>query len=200
MVKVEEATKGIVKAYNVEKKTLSGIILKASLSKPLPVRWFKVVYSLEDRHLLLSLMASLFSKPRDLVLFEANLPERPGTNIEIIPVREKSVITRNNKFLVTLDDVHFSLKKFDDYFVVKSSNAKLAHQILGDKEVIKKLYALREYVYWISIDRKEEPWFKFMCYAKDELDYEQYQTLFFHLAGRTSEWTRKADRWGKKTR
>ncbi|MFX1513288.1 MAG: hypothetical protein ACFFCQ_11935 [Promethearchaeota archaeon] len=198
--KLEQATEGVVKSYNVEKKSISGIVLETSLSKSLPVRWFKVVYSLEDRHLLLSLMAAIFSKSRDMVLFEANLPERPATNIEIIPVREKSLITRNNKFLVTLDDVYFNVKQFDDYFVVKSSNPKLAYQILGDKEIIRQLYTLREDIYWISVDRKEKPWYKFMCHATDTLDYYKYQNLFFLMAGRTSEWTRKSGRWGKKSR
>ncbi|MFX0091239.1 MAG: hypothetical protein ACFFBD_05700 [Candidatus Hodarchaeota archaeon] len=197
---LERVVKGrIVDSLDVEGASAASMVF---VGTPLirDLRSFKTVVSLEERHLLITFIFSLVSKPQDYVLFEANLPERPPVAIEIMPWREKRLIEKNSKELTKLELLEFRNEKFDEAFMVRASRRGAALEILGDKELFKTLYQSREFLYWISVDPKETPHLKVMGRWNKAVKLDKMAEIFLVLAKRTneSEYDKKKKTYGGK--
>ncbi|MFX0062937.1 MAG: hypothetical protein ACFFC7_12225 [Candidatus Hermodarchaeota archaeon] len=164
------------------------------------LKTFKTLVSLEERHLLVTFIFSLFGKPQDFVLFESNLPQRPPVAIEIMPWKEKRLIEKNSKYLTNLELLEFKNEKFDSALMVRASRRGPALEILGDKMLFKTIYQIRNYLYWISVDFKEEPHLKVMVRWQKNVNMDKMKEVFLTLAQRinASEYDKKKKTYGGK--
>ncbi len=164
------------------------------------LKTFKTLVSLEERHLLVTFIFSLFSKPQDFVLFESNLPQRPPVAIEIMPWKEKRLIEKNSEYLTNLELLEFRNEKFDSALMVRANRRGPALEILGDKTLFKTLYQIRDYLYWISVDFKEEPHLKVMVRWQKKVNMDKMKEVFLTLAQRinASEYDKKKKTYGGK--
>ena len=203
---MREATSSIMdvmKPYGVErlieeKKTSSGLVLEGKLKKSeCPLRSFRVVLSLDDRQLLVSYLFMKLSKPNDYILFETTFKTRPKVSLQVMPRTEESLIRKYSEYLTKLDDVSLAeairkrevsskIQKFDETFLIKTTNRRHALSLVGNAEFVRILLKMEKAAYWMAIDRSENV-FKAMFKVNSFLDMNAFADLFVGMANRISD-------------
>jgi hypothetical protein len=117
-----------------------------------------------------------------------------------MPWKEKRLIEKNSKYLNNLELLQFNNEKFDSALMVRANRRGPALEILGEKELFKTLYQTRDYLYWISIDFKEEPHLKVMVRWQKNVNMDKMKEVFVTLAQRinASEYDKKKKTYGGK--
>jgi hypothetical protein len=171
----------------IDQLTSNGALLypKYKKSKPLSFKDFRVVFALEERHLMLSVIISWFAGVNDYIALEAN-PRKGkfGTKIQIIPKKEEGQIKKHQDLLFSLDDVSLNIGKIDEFFVLKASSKRSGLYFLGEKDLLKLLYSVRDLIVRISINSAEDPSIRVYTRINEQLDLEKLRALFIKLCDR----------------
>ncbi|UCE13115.1 MAG: hypothetical protein JSV04_13110 [Candidatus Heimdallarchaeota archaeon] len=157
-----------------------------------PFKDFRVVFALEERHLMLSVIISKFSGVNDYIALEANSKKgKIPTKIQIIPKHEEGQIKKHQDLLFTLDEIQLRVQKLDDFFVLKATSQRSGTYFLGDKELLKLIYTLRKVIVRISIDSGEDPAIRIYARINEDLNLEKLHELFLVLCKRVDEVSEK---------
>jgi hypothetical protein len=171
----------------VDQLTSNGALLypKYKKSRQLSFKDFRVVFALEERHLMLSVIISWFAGVNDYLALEAN-PRKGkfGTKIQLIPRKEDGQIKKHQDLLFSLDDVTLNVGKIDEFFVLKASSQRSGLYFLGDKDLLKLLYSVRDLIVRISINSAEDPSIRLYTRIDEKLDLEKLRALFIKLCDR----------------
>ena len=209
--------------FDTEETTKTGISLmsrRGKKGKETPFRKLRVVFSLEERHLLLTAILSIFSGSKDVVAFEFQPQHRSPINLEIIPSKEKRIIQREKNRLLEMDTVELAeevrtskveskeiLESIDAFFEIKASSARTGQLLLARVDLLKDLVDRQNELVRISINRKRDPSIRIMTSFNSGAKIEE-QKLFFQkltnftiaFAERISDVGGKIDRGGYKGR
>ena len=158
---------------------------KYNKSHNIPFRDFRVVFALEERHLMLSVIISWFSGKNDYIALEAN-PKKGKfpTKLQIIPNHEDGQIKKHQDLLFSLDDINLNVEKLDEFFLIKASSKRAGTYFIGDKPLLKQIYANRNAVIRISVNSSENPSVRVYARINKELDLAKLQKLFVMLCER----------------
>jgi hypothetical protein len=213
--------KVVPQGFDVEQATPSGTSLvprKDSKEREGAFRRFRVVFSLEDRHLLLTWIMSLFSGSKDVVAFEFDPKYRSPVNLEIISAKEKRLIQKEKDKLLALDTVELAsevrttkaeskqlLEEFDSFFEIKASNSKLAMLILARTDLLQQIVNRHKELIRISIDRKRDHSIRILTAFKPGAKKEQREEFFrglsefaFSFVERINDVAQRVDKGGYK--
>ena len=154
-------------------------------SQNIPFKDFRVVFALEERHLMLSVIISWFSGKNDFIALEAN-PKKGKftTKLQIIPNHEEGQIKKHQDLLFDLDDINLNVGKIDEFFVIKASSKKAGTYFIGEKNLLKQIYSVRKSLVRISINSAENPSIRIYARINKELDLARLQQLFIALCER----------------
>ncbi|MHA2345283.1 MAG: hypothetical protein ACXACP_01055 [Candidatus Hodarchaeales archaeon] len=153
---------------------------------------FRVVFALEERHLMLSVVISWFSGQSDYIAMEANPKKgRINTKIQIIPNKEEGQIKKHQDLLFSLEDLELNVERIDELFLIRASSKRTGMYFLGNKELLKQLYAIREAVVRISIDSSDNPSVRIYAKIDKNLDLAKMRRLFITLCERINEISEK---------
>ncbi|MHA1940333.1 MAG: hypothetical protein ACW97P_01250 [Candidatus Hodarchaeales archaeon] len=153
---------------------------------------FRVVFALEERHLMLSVVISWFSGQSDYIAMEANPKKgRINTKIQIIPNKEEGQIKKHQDLLFSLEDLELNVERIDELFLIRASSKRTGMYFLGNKELLKQLYAIREAVVRISIDSSDNPSVRIYAKIDKNLDLAKMRRLFITLCERINEISQK---------
>lgn len=178
-----------------EKRTSSGLVLDGKVKKgAAPLRSFRAVLSLDDRQLLISYLFMKLTQPNDYILFETTFRSRPKVSLQVIPRQEESLIRKYAEYLTKLDDVSLAeavkkreasskILKFDEIYLIKATNRRLALSIVGNAEFVRTMLRMEKAAYWMAVDRSENV-FKAMFKLNDSLDMNAFAELFIHMTER----------------
>ncbi|MFX0115380.1 MAG: hypothetical protein ACFFB3_12595 [Candidatus Hodarchaeota archaeon] len=195
-IKVTMAPYGVDQLLE-EKRTSSGLVLDGKVKKAdSSLRSFRAVLSLDDRQLLISYLFMKLTRPNDYVLFETTFKSRPKVSLQVIPRQEESLIRKYAEYLTKLDDVSLAeavkkrevsskILKFDETFLVKSTNRRLALAIVGNAQFVRTMLKMEKAAYWMAVDRSENV-FKAMFKLNDSLDMTAFAELFIDMTERIS--------------
>ncbi len=178
----------------VEQLSSNGGLLfpKYKRSQTIPFKDFRVVFALEERHLMLSVVISWFSGQSDFIALEANPKKgRISTKIQIIPNKEEGQIKKHQDLLFTLDDIQLNVEKIDEFFLIRASSKRAGTFFLGNKELLKHLYAIRDALVRISIDSSDNPSVRIYAKIDENLDLTKVRRLFNTLCIRINEISEK---------
>ena len=158
---------------------------KYKKSQNIPFKDFRVVFALEERHLMLSVIISWFSGKNDYIALEANPKKgKLSTKLQIIPNHEEGQIKKHQDLLFSLDDIILNVGKLDEFFVIKASSKRAGTYFIGDKALLKQIYAVRESLIRISINPSENPSVRIYSRINKKLDLAKLQKLFLMLCDR----------------
>jgi hypothetical protein len=157
-----------------------------------PFKDFRVVFALEERHLMLSVIISWFSGQSDFIALEAN-PRRGrlNTKVQIIPNKEEGQIKKHQDLLFTLEDIELNVEKIDTFFLIRATSKRTGTFFLGNKELLKQLYSVREAIVRVSIDSSENPSVRIYAKIDKNLDLAKMRRLFITLCERINEISEK---------
>jgi hypothetical protein len=173
----------------VDQKSSNGALLLPIYKKSQNISFkdFRVVFALEERHLMLSVIISWFSGVNDYIALEANaIKGKIATKIQLIPKHEEGQIKKHQDLLFKLVDIELKLAKFDDFFVIKATDQRSGTYFLGDRNLIKLIYSVRETLVRISIDSADDPSVRIYAKIDEQLDLEKLRTLFVALCERVN--------------
>jgi hypothetical protein len=154
-------------------------------SQTIPFKDFRVVFALEERHLMLSVIISWFAGVKDYIALEANAKKgKLPTKVQIIPKEEEGQIKKHQDLLFKLDDVELKVSKIDEFFVIKATSQRSGTYFLGEKNLLKLIYSVRNTLVRISIDSSDDPSIRIYAKINDQLDLEKLRTLFIALCER----------------
>ncbi len=154
----------------------------------IPFKDFRVVFALEERHLMLSVIISWFSGANDYIALEANATKgNLPTKVQIIPNHEEGQIKKHQDLLFSLDDIVLNVEKLDNYFVMKASSKRAGIYYLSDKSLLKQLYSVRESIVRISINSTDDPSLRIYCRINKELDLGKLHRVFVTMCERVNE-------------
>jgi hypothetical protein len=158
---------------------------KYKKSQKIPFKDFRVVFALEERHLMLSVIISWFSGKNDFIAFEAN-PKKGKftTRLQIIPNHEEGQIKKHQDLLFSLEDISLNVGKLDEYFVIKATSKRAGTYFIGDKGLLKELYAVRSSIIRISLNHSENPSVRIYARINKELDLVKLHKFFLSLCER----------------
>ncbi len=160
--------------------------------KTIPFKDFRVVFALEERHLMLSVIISWFSGVKDYIAFEANARKgKIATKVQIIPKKEEGQIKKHQELLFKLTDIKLNVPKLENNFVIKATSQRSGGFFLGDKELLKQIYTLRDILVRVSVDSAEDPSIRIYAKINEDLDLEKLRTLFNALCERVNEVSEK---------
>ncbi|MHA1215401.1 MAG: hypothetical protein ACTSPG_08885 [Candidatus Hodarchaeales archaeon] len=166
---------------------------KYKKSSVIPFKDFRVVFALEERHLMLSVIISWFSGSNDYIALEANPRKgKISTKIQIIPNHEEGQIKKHQDLLFTLNEVELGVKQLDEFFVIKATSTRSGTYFLSDKPLLKQLYAVKDFIVRISIDSSEDPSVRVYARINDKLDLEKLYNVFTGFCERVNEVADKA--------
>ncbi|MFX0085299.1 MAG: hypothetical protein ACFFAU_06470 [Candidatus Hodarchaeota archaeon] len=165
---------------------------KYKRSPSLSFRDFRVVFALEERHLMLSVIISLFSGTNDYIALEANPKKgKVPTTIQIIPRKEEGQIKKHQDLLFELDDVELGVKKLEDFFVMKSGSKRMGTYFLGEKNLLRIIHSTRNIIVRISINSTDDPSIRVYARINPDLDLDKLYHLFIGLCERVNEVSEK---------
>ncbi|MFW9777905.1 MAG: hypothetical protein ACFFE8_03545, partial [Candidatus Heimdallarchaeota archaeon] len=152
-----------------------------------PFKDFRVVFALEERHLMLSVIISWFSGAKDYIALEANAKKgKIQTKLQIIPKKEEGQIRKHQDLLFTLDTITLNVRSLDEYFLIKATSQKSGLFLLGDKDLLKSIYNNREGLVRISIDSADDPTIRIYSLINESLDLRRMYDLFIALCNRVN--------------
>lgn len=195
-----EEIKDVMAPYGVErlveeKRTSSGLVLDGKVKRgDTPIRSFRVVLSLDDRQLLISYLFMKLTQPNDYVLFETTFKSRPKVSLQVIPRQEEGLIRKYADYLTKLDDISLAeavkkrevsgkIAKFDETFLIKTTNRRMALGIVGTAEFVRTMLKMEKAAYWMAVDRSENV-FKAMFKLNESLDMVAFAALFVNMSER----------------
>jgi len=165
---------------------------KYKKSQDISFKDFRVVFALEERHLMLSVIISWFTGVNDYIALEANSKKgKIPTKIQIIPKQEEGQIKKHQDLLFQLDEIVLGVKKLDDYFLLKATSQRTGTYFLGDKNLLKLIYSVRKVIIRISMDSGDDPSIRVYARINKELNMEKLHALFLALCERINEVSEK---------
>ena len=172
-----------------EKSSNGGLLIpKYKKTQNISFKDFRVVFALEERHLLLSVVISWFSGANDYIALEANATKgKLPTKIQIIPKHEEGQIKKHQDLLFSLKDIILSVEKLDSHFVIKASSKPAGLYYLGEKSLLRQLYSIRQSVVRISINSSEDPSVRLYCRINKELDFAKVSRFFVTMCKRIDD-------------
>ena len=174
----------------MEQMSSNGGILLPKYKKTalIPFKDFRIVFALEERHLMLSVIISWFSGAKDYIALEAN-PKRGKipTKIQIIPKKEEGQIKKHQDLLFTLDEIELGVKQLDDTYLWKASSSRSGLYFLSEKSLLKNIHKLRNFLVRISIDSSDDPSIRIYVKINKELDLEQLYITFMAFCDRIDQ-------------
>ncbi|MFX1537741.1 MAG: hypothetical protein ACFFDI_26385, partial [Promethearchaeota archaeon] len=143
---------------------------------------FRVVFALEERHLMLSVIISWFAGVNDYIALEANSKKgKIATKIQIIPKHEEGQIKKHQDLLFTLEEIELGIKQIDEFFLLKATSQRAGTYFLGDKNLLKLLHNIRKNVVRLSINSAEDPSIRIYARINEDLNLEKLQEFFLAL-------------------
>jgi hypothetical protein len=165
---------------------------KYKKSRDLSFKDFRVVFALEERHLMLSVIISWFSGVNDYIALEANTKKgKIPIKIQIIPKKEEGQIKKHQDILFNLSDVALGIKKLDDFFVMKATSQRTGTYLLGNKDLLRLIHSVRKIIVRISIDSADDPSIRVYARINEDLDLAKLHLLFMALCERVNEVSEK---------
>jgi len=161
---------------------------KYKKSALIPFKDFRIVFALEERHLMLSVIISWFSGAKDYVALEAN-PKRGKipTKIQIIPKKEEGQIKKHQDLLFTLDEIELGVRQLDETYIWKASSNRSGLYFLSEKALLKNIHKMRDFLVRISIDSSDDPSIRIYVKINKDLDLEQLYITFMALCERVDQ-------------
>lgn len=157
-----------------------------------PFKNFRVVFALEERHLMLSVIISKFSGTKDYIAFEADARKgKLPTKIQIVPRHEEGQIRKHQDLLFSLDPITLEVPRIDEFFVIKATSQKSGLYFLGEKDLLKLIYNNREYMVRLSIDSADDPAIRIYARITEDLELKRLYDLFMTLCGRVNSVSEK---------
>ncbi len=158
---------------------------KYKKSQKISFKDFRAVFALEERHLMLSVIISWFSGKNDFIALEANPKKgKLSTKLQIIPNNEAGQIKKHQDLLFSLEDIILNVGKIDELFVIKATSKRAGTYFIGEKTLLKQIYAVRNGLIRISINPSENPSVRIYSRINKELDLAKLHTLFISLCER----------------
>ena len=120
----------------MEEKSSNGGLLKPKYKKSQNISFkdFRVVFALEERHLMLSVIISWFAGVNDYIALEANAKKgKISTKVQIIPKHEEGQIKKHQDLLFKLEEIELGIKQLDEFFLLKSTSKRTGSYFLGEK-------------------------------------------------------------------
>ncbi|MFX1514799.1 MAG: hypothetical protein ACFFC6_00680 [Promethearchaeota archaeon] len=176
-----------------EKSSNGGLLIpKYKKSPNIVFKDFRVVFALEERHLMLSVIISWFAGVNDYIALEANAKKgKISTKIQIIPKHEEGQIKKHQDLLFKLEEIELGIKQLDEFFLLKATSKRAGSYFLGDKNLLKMLHSIRKVVVRVSIDSAEDPSIRIYARINEDLDLEKLQIFFLALCERVNEVSEK---------
>ena len=176
-----------------EKSSNGGLLIpKYKRSQNISFKDFRVVFALEERHLMLSVIISWFAGVNDYIALEANANKgKISTKVQIIPKHEEGQIKKHQDLLFKLEEIELGIKQLDEFFLLKATSKRAGSYFLGDKNLLKLLHNIRKVVVRVSIDSAEDPSIRVYARINEELDLEKLQVFFLSLCERVNEVSEK---------
>ena len=178
----------------MDQKSSNGGLLypKYTKSHDIPFKDFRVVFALEERHLMLSVIISWFAGVNDYIALEANSKKgKIPTKIQIIPKQEEGQIRKHQELLFKLDEIELGVKKIDEFFLLKATSQRTGRYFLGEKNLLKLIHSIRKVIVRISIDSADDPSIRIYTRINQDLDLEKIHTLCLALCERINEVSEK---------
>ncbi|UCG03631.1 MAG: hypothetical protein JSW11_06515 [Candidatus Heimdallarchaeota archaeon] len=176
-----------------EKSSNGGLLIpKYKKSQTLSFKDFRVVFALEERHLMLSVIISWFAGVNDYIALEANAKKgKIPTKIQIIPKNEEGQIKKHQELLFKLEEIELGIKQLDEFFLLKATSQRAGTYFLGDKNLLRLLHNIRKVVVRISINSAEDPSIRIYARINEDLSLEKVQEFFLALCERVNEVSEK---------
>ncbi len=161
---------------------------KYKKSSNIPFKDFRVVFALEERHLMLSVIISWFSGVNDYIAIEGNAKKgKLPAKIQIIPNHEEGQIKKHQDLLFQLKDIKLNSELLDQFFLIRATSVKMGSFFLIDKPLLKQIYSIRESLVRLSVDSSEDPSIRLYCRINKELDLVKLHKLFLTLTERVNQ-------------
>ena len=175
-----------------EKSSNGGLLVPKYKKSQLPFKDFRVVFALEERHLMLSVIISWFAGVNDYIALEANSKKgKIATKVQIIPKQEEGQIKKHQELLFKLVEIELGIKQLDEFFLLKATSQRAGTYFLGDKDLLKLLHNVRKSIVRISINSAEDPSIRIYARINEDLDLEKLQEFFMALCERVNEVSEK---------
>ena len=182
----------------MDQKSSNGGLLypKYRKSRNIPFSDFRVIFALEERHLMLSVIISWFKGVNDHIALEANskkgeISTKIPIKIQIIPKHEEGQIKKHQDLLFQLEEIELGVKKLDEFFLVKATTQRTGTYFLGDKNLLKLIHSIRKIVVRISIDSADDPSIRIYARINQDLNFPKMYALFLALCERVNEVSEK---------
>jgi hypothetical protein len=175
-----------------EKSSNGGLLVPKYKSQNLSFKDFRVVFALEERHLMLSVIISWFAGVNDYIALEANSKKgKIATKVQIIPKHEDGQIKKHQDLLFKLEEIELGIKQLDEFFLIKATSQRAGTYFLGDKALLRLLHNIRKSVVRISLNSAEDPSIRIYARINEDLDLEKLQEFFLSLCDRVNEVSEK---------
>lgn len=169
----EKASKGkLISTKLVEASTVGRTYL-AEVDEKSPLEDVRLHFTLVQRHLVISKLATLVRKKHDYVLFEANPQDKivHRYQIEILRKNDKDRIKSLADMLYQLKHVSVGSAKFEDEFLIRVNDEEFFKAIFSKSpQVVKYLYGMRRSLLRLSYYPLSVPSIRFVAELEESFN------------------------------
>jgi hypothetical protein len=167
----EENGKQALKLKLVEESTVGRTFL-VKVKEGLPFTNFRIHFTLINRHLILSLIASILRRRRDHILLEANPKDKIVNRfqLEILPLKEQKGIKTLSDMLLDLEPVEIKTFNLNDIYIIRTNDSELIRIIFQtNRDIAKRLYLMRNHIIRVSFYPLENPSLRLVAKLNEQL-------------------------------
>ncbi len=192
--KTKQCSKDWITNFKLAEESTTGRTYLLEVKPNLSLKDFRVHFTMVNRHLILSKIASILRKRRDYILLEAD----PSDNVvkryqlEVLPRREEKMIKALLDMLGELEPLELGSSKLEEMFIFRVNDSELfLTAFKKGKHIIRNLYSLRNQIIRLSYYPLESPSIRIVAVLSESLNLKPLMDLLFTLTANIADLGKK---------
>jgi hypothetical protein len=182
--KFEKISKKKIKDMVLAETSTTGQTYLGEVEDGTSITDFRLHFTLIQRHLIISRIATLVRKKFDYVLFEANPTDMvvKRYQIEILNKDDRKRIESLSDMLYKLEHLPLGSAKFDTEFIIRVNDLEFFQSVFKNTpQVVKYLYLIRHSLIRLSYYPLAQPSIRMVALLKEDFDPKLYMEILFVL-------------------
>ena len=186
----KQSSKDWITKFKLVEESTTGRTYLLNVKPNLSLKDFRVHFTMVNRHLILSKIASIIRKRRDYILLEADPSDKvvKRYQLEVLPRREEKSIKALLDMLGKLEPLELGSSKLEEIFIFRVNDSELfLTAFKKEKQIIKNLYSLRNHIIRLSYYPLESPSIRLVAELSESLNPRPLMDILFNLTANIAD-------------
>ncbi|MFX1285988.1 MAG: hypothetical protein ACFFB5_20260 [Promethearchaeota archaeon] len=190
----KQSSKDWITNFELVEESTTGRTYLLEVKPDLSIKNFRVHFTMVNRHLILSKIASIIRKRRDYILLEADPSDKvvKRYQLEVLPRREEKSIKALLDMLGKLEPLELGSSRLEEKFIFRVNDSDLfLTAFKKGKNIIRNLYSMRDHLIRLSYYPLESPSIRIVAELTESLNPRPLMNILFNLTANIADLGKK---------